>query len=105
PTANLHQPSRLLLPADGVYAVQARLDGQVYPAVLNIRVRPTFGPLRRTVEAHLLDFDGSLYRRWLVLELADCLRREQRLTGPEALRPAIAADVKRAGEVLAGSAG
>jgi len=105
PTANLHQPSRLLLPADGVYAVQARLDGQVYPAVLNIGVRPTFGALRRTVEAHLLDFDGSLYGRWLVLELVDRLRGEQRFTGPEALRQAIAADVKRAREVLAGSAG
>jgi riboflavin kinase/FMN adenylyltransferase len=102
PTANLHQPHGLLLPADGVYAVFARLDGQVYPAVLNIGVRPTFGMLRRTVEAHLLDFDQSLYGRWLVLELVDRLRGEQRFAGPEALRQAIAADVTRAREVLAG---
>src|SRR5262249_20599986 len=51
PTATAIQPSGLLPPADGVYAVRARLDGQVYPAVLNIGVRPTFGTLRRTVEA------------------------------------------------------
>jgi riboflavin kinase/FMN adenylyltransferase len=105
PTANLHQPRGLLLPADGVYAVCARLDGRTYPAVLNIGVRPTFGTLRRTVEAHLLDFDGSLYGRWLVLELVDRLRGEQRFTGPDALRQAIAADVTRAREVLAGPAG
>jgi riboflavin kinase/FMN adenylyltransferase len=105
PTANLHQPAGLLLPADGVYAVCARLDGRAYPAVLNIGVRPTFGTLRRTVEAHLLDFDGPLYGRWLVLELVDRLRGEQRFAGPEALRQAIAADVTRAREVLAGPPG
>ena len=105
PTANLHQPRGLLLPADGVYAVRARLDGRAHPAVLNIGMRPTFGTLQRTVEAHLLDFDQSLYGRWLVLELVDRLRGEQRFAGPEALRQAIAADVTRAREVLASPAG
>ena len=105
PTANLHQPRGLLLPADGVYAVRARLDGRAHPAVLNIGMRPTFGTLQRTVEAHLLDFDQLLYGRWLVLELVDRLRGEQRFAGPEALRQAIAADVTRAREVLASPAG
>ena len=105
PTANLHQRRDLLLPADGVYAVCVRLDGRTYPAVLNIGVRPTFGTLRRTVEAHLLDFDEPLYGRWLVLELVDRLRGEQRFAGPEALRQAIAADVTRAREVLGSPAG
>jgi riboflavin kinase / FMN adenylyltransferase len=105
PTANLHRRPDLLLPADGVYAVCARLDGRAYPAVLNIGMRPTFGTLQRTVEAHLLDFDQPLYGRWLVLELVDRLRGEQRFAGPEALRQAIAADVTRAREVLASPAG
>ncbi len=41
-----------------------------------------------------------LYGRWLVLELVDRLRGEQRFAGLEALRAAIAADVARAREVL-----
>lgn len=101
PTANLHQRSGVLLPADGVYAVRARVDGGSLPAVLNIGVRPTFGVLRRTVEAHVLDFDGDLYGRWLSLELVERLRGEQRFPGIDALRAAIAADVARAREVLA----
>jgi riboflavin kinase/FMN adenylyltransferase len=101
PTANLHQRAGVLLPADGVYAVRARVDGHRWPAVLNIGVRPTFGAMRRTVETYLLDFDGDLYGRWLTLELVDRLRGEQRFSGPEALRQAIAADVARAREVLA----
>jgi riboflavin kinase / FMN adenylyltransferase len=101
PTANLHQRPGLLLPADGVYAVHVLLEGRAVPAVLNIGVRPTFGTLRRTVEAFLLDYDGDLYGRWLTLELVERLRGEQRFAGPEALRQAIAADVTRAREVLA----
>ena len=101
PTANLHQHPGVLLPADGVYAVHALLDGRSVPAVLNVGVRPTFGMLRRTVEAFLLDFDGDLYGRWLTLELVERLRGEQRFAGPDALRQAIAADVARTREVLA----
>jgi riboflavin kinase/FMN adenylyltransferase len=101
PTANLHQRRGLLLPADGVYAVRARFEGRVLPAVLNVGVRPTFGVLRRAVEVFVLDFDGDLYGRWLTLDLVERLRGEQRFAGPEALRQAIAADVVRAREVLA----
>ena len=101
PTANLHQRPGLLLPADGVYAVRAALDGTVRRAVLNIGIRPTFGELRRTVEAFLLDFDADLYGRWLTLELIERLRGEQRFSGVEALRQAITDDVTRARELLA----
>jgi riboflavin kinase/FMN adenylyltransferase len=100
PTANLQRPAGLLLPADGVYAVRARLDGMSHDAVLNVGVRPTFGELRRTVEAFLLDFDGNLYGRWLTLDVVERLRGEQRFAGPEALRQAIVADVARARDVL-----
>src|SRR5689334_21124853 len=62
PTANLHVRRGLLLPADGVYAVVAQTGGTRRPGVLNIGVRPTFGGRRRTVEVHVLDFAGDLYR-------------------------------------------
>jgi riboflavin kinase/FMN adenylyltransferase len=104
PTANLHPHPRVGLPADGVYAVYAVVDGRPIPAVLNIGVRPTFGELRRTVEAHLLDWQGDLYGRWLELELVERLRGEQRFSGPAELRAAIAADVARARVALAARA-
>jgi riboflavin kinase/FMN adenylyltransferase len=104
PTANLHVRSGLVLPADGVYAVQAEVDGRRHPAVLNVGVRPTFGGRRRTIEAHLLDFDGDLYRRWMRLHLVDRLRGEMAFAGPDALKAAIAGDVAQARRVLAGGA-
>jgi riboflavin kinase/FMN adenylyltransferase len=101
PTANLYLRPRLVLPPDGVYAVTVPLDGRRVPGVLNVGVRPTFGERRRTVEVHLLDWSGDLYRRWLVVEVMERLRGEQAFAGPDALRAAIAADVARARTVLA----
>jgi riboflavin kinase/FMN adenylyltransferase len=104
PTANLHLRRGLLLPPDGVYAVGVEVDGRAHEGVLNVGVRPTFGGRRRTIEAHLLDFTGDLYRRWLVVNVIERLRGEAAFSGPEALRAAIAADVARARSVLAGEA-
>src|SRR5262249_52113125 len=104
PTANLHLRRKLLLPADGVYAVIAESAGRRHAGVMNIGVRPTFAGRRRTVEVHLLDFAGDLYRHWLVVRLIERLRGEAAFAGPEALRAAIAADVARARRVLAGGA-
>jgi len=102
PTANLHLRAGLLLPPDGVYAVGVEVDGRMREAVLNVGVRPTFAGRQRTVEVHLLDFSGDLYRRWLVVEVIERLRGEEAFGGPEALRAAIARDVARARRVLGG---
>jgi len=101
PTANLHLKPGLLIPPDGVYAISADVDGVACDGVLNVGVRPTFGGRRRTIEAHLLDFDGDLYRRWLVVRVVERLRGEATFAGPEALRAAIADDIARARRVLA----
>jgi riboflavin kinase/FMN adenylyltransferase len=104
PTANLHLRPRLLLPPDGVYAVGVVVDGATHAGVLNVGVRPTFGGRRRTVEVHLLDFEGDLYRRWMEVRFVERLRGETAFAGPDALRAAIAADVARARRVLGAEA-
>jgi riboflavin kinase/FMN adenylyltransferase len=100
PTANLHVRPGVLLPADGVYAVHARVDGAALPAVLNVGIRPTFGELRRTIEAHVLDWSGDLYGRWLELDFVARLRGEQRFDGPATLVAQIGADVAAARALL-----
>ncbi len=100
PTANLHVSPRVAVPAHGVYAVYLHTDGVARPAAVNIGVRPTFGEARRTIEAHVLDWSGDLYGRWVDLEFVARLRGEQRFDGPVALREAIANDVAHARRVL-----
>jgi riboflavin kinase/FMN adenylyltransferase len=48
PTANIRIPQGRLLPADGVYAGTAAIEGGRYPAVTNVGLRPTYPSARRT---------------------------------------------------------
>ena len=99
PTANV-EPDRPLLIPTGVYACRARVDGGMYPTVVNIGVRPTFAEQTLAVEAHLLDFSADLYDRELRLEFIRRLRGEQKFPSPEALKKQIALDVAQAREAL-----
>lgn len=103
PTANLQIASpQKLLPAHGVYAVRASTGSSEWPGVMNIGVRPTFGPGAVSVEVHLLDFQGDVYGCDLRVEVVERLRAEQRFSGVDALRAQIAADVEQARQVLQG---
>jgi len=99
PTANLELEG-LLAPADGVYAVVARvLDGepslreQRHAGVANLGVRPTVNG-GRSLEVHLLDFAGDLYGRSLRIGFVARLRGETKFPDLAALRAQIARDVE-----------
>ena len=101
PTANLALMAERVIPADGVYAGFAWVNGRRYPAVTNIGVRPSFSETARTVEAHLLDFSGDLYGVDLRLEFVERLRPEKRFEALDALVTQIRADAERAALLLA----
>ena len=73
PTANLSVPAELLVPAYGIYAGAAL----GHRAAISIGVNPHYGGDERRIEPHLLDFDGDLYGRRLVVELWRRLREER----------------------------
>ena len=100
PTANLAVSPHKLLPGDGVYAVRVRLDGTTFPGVMNIGVRPSFGGKGRSVEVHLIGFQGELYGRRIVCEVLVRLRDERPFGDVEALRDQIARDLERARAVV-----
>ena len=90
PTANLRLEADLLVPAYGIYAGAA--DG--HRAAISIGTNPHYGGAERRVEAHLLDFEGDLYGRRLVLQLWRRLREEQSFESEEELVEQIARDVE-----------
>ena len=97
PTANINTQG-LVLPPGGVYAGVAGLaglDGQTWPAALNIGSRPTVqspAPQLR-VEAHLLDFSGEIYGQELEVALVRKIRDERKFESLTALREQIDRDV------------
>jgi riboflavin kinase/FMN adenylyltransferase len=92
PTANLDTPAGVLVPKLGIYA--GFTHG--HRAAISIGTNPTYGGVERRAEAHLLDFDGDLYGRRLVVELWQHLRDEAKFTSEAELVEAIAADCGRA---------
>ncbi len=98
PTANLVPSDELVCPGHGVYAAFA--NGQ--PAAVNVGVRPTFETGRGVlVEAHLIDFEGDLYRQVLRIAFIARLRGERRFPSVEELIAQMHRDVEAARELCA----
>jgi riboflavin kinase/FMN adenylyltransferase len=95
PTANLRTANELL-PADGIYASIAIVDGACHRAVTSVGVRPTIGDGRPTVEAHLLDGDHALYGATVRLAFVKRLRGQVRFDGLDALVEQMGRDVAEA---------
>jgi riboflavin kinase / FMN adenylyltransferase len=102
PTANLALPTERFVPKTGVYACLANVEGEKWPAVTNIGVRPTFEnqPSLPQVETHLLDYSQDLYGKRLDLDFIDRLRDEQRFPNVDALVEQIQRDISLARERL-----
>lgn len=99
-TANLHFDPLRATPANGVYAVWAVVDGQRYPAVANMGVRPSFGSGDRLLEVHLLDYEGDLYGKTLTVEFVRRLRPEMRFEDINALIAQVQHDIVEARAIL-----
>jgi len=90
PTANVRVPPDLLVPAHGIYAGAA--DG--HRAATSIGVNPHYGGAELRVEAFLLDYEGDLYGRRLIVELWRRLRDERAFDSEADLVAQIARDVE-----------
>jgi len=102
PTANLLLDAAYALPAQGIFAGLACLDGAPHPAALYVGNRPTFAGDGQHVEAHLLDGPyPDLYGRDLLVHLTHKLRDDATFADADALRAQIARDVAAAREALA----
>jgi riboflavin kinase/FMN adenylyltransferase len=91
PTANLRVEPDLLVAGFGIYAGAA---GDLRAAV-SIGVNPHYGGTERRVEAFLLDWEGDLYGKRLVVELWQRLRDELTFASEAELIAQIARDVEQ----------
>lgn len=100
PTANLKVNPKLALPADGIYATRAYINGKTYPAVTNIGRNPTFGDSERSIETYIINYQGDLYGRELKIDIVERLREEKKFDSVAELKKQIAKDVERGMTIL-----
>ena len=97
PTANLSAHNEQF-PPNGVYFAEAKLEGVIYPGVVNLGYRPTVDTRKseRILEIHLFDFDHDIYGKDLEVRFIRYLRPEKKFESVEALVRQIGLDVKQA---------
>ena len=102
PTANmeLYEPLKIV-PANGVYAVEAEVLGQRHGGVCNIGTRPTVGAGNaRTIETNIFGFNDDIYGLDLRISFIERIRDEHRFSSMEDLRHQLENDRKIAEALL-----
>ena len=118
PTANIRPlDANKLIPADGVYAVWVNVvdnenedennfqfsifNSQFKKGMLNIGYRPTLNNGReRSIEVHILDFEGDLYGKAITVEFVHRLREERTFVSLDELTAQLREDRERVRELL-----
>lgn len=99
PTVNLPVPQPP--PLSGIFATKVTGAGlYAHPAVASLGRRPTVAGREWLLEAHLFDFDGDLYNRYLEIEFVAFLREEQRFEGLPSMIEQMKIDEEAARDVL-----
>ncbi|WP_406422311.1 bifunctional riboflavin kinase/FAD synthetase [Streptomyces sp. NBC_00873] len=102
PTANVETLPHTAIPADGVYAGWLNVDDEAMPAAISVGTNPQFDGTERTVEAYAIDRVGlDLYGLHVSVDFLAYVRGMQKFDSIDDLLVAMAADVKRAGELTA----
>ena len=85
-TANIdYQHSHKLLPAIGIYAVWAYVQGKQYQGMLYIGKRPTIDKTIIVVEVHIINFESDIYGEHITVEFVDKIREDHKFESLEAL--------------------
>jgi riboflavin kinase/FMN adenylyltransferase len=102
PTANLHVTEQVL-PADGIYAGYAIIDGTRHPAAITLGVAPTFAEHPYAIEAHLLDVTDNFYDKPMTLEFVQHIRPQQQFESTDVLVTQIQRDIQTIRTILSKS--
>lgn len=86
PTANIKVDIEKLLPALGIYAVEAVVDNEQFFGLLSIGRRPTFYNAGEIItEAYLFDFNRDIYGKEITVKLIERIRGEEKFNTADEL--------------------
>lgn len=100
PTINQRFDAGFVKPKKGVYASVTVVDGEEYPSVTNIGLRPSFENEDFRSETCILGFSGNLYGQDIEVRLLRYLRGEIKFDSMEALGAQIQADAEKSEEIF-----
>lgn len=99
PTANIDFKDQVL-PPNGIYAVEVKVEGEAFDGVLSIGFRPTFEGDKLQVETYLFDFQRDIYGEYLEIYPIQKLREQIKFPDQISLKEQIEKDVEHAKNIL-----
>lgn len=96
PTANIELlHGEMAVPAPGVYAITASIEGSIYEGMGNIGNNPTFNDVEHArLEVNLFNCSGDLYGKTMSVQFHKYIRAEKKFSGVEELCRQIEEDKK-----------
>lgn len=86
PTANLKLSDTYVIPRKGVYAGGVYVLDRWYCAIINIGNNPTYNYQEHlSIEAHILDFHETIYKRQIIFRFCKYLRQEKKFRNMQEL--------------------
>ena len=87
PTANfIPEEKDQLVPANGVYFIRGRINGNNLYGMCNLGVRPTFDETDFVMEVHFFDLESNnIYGKKITVEFLERIRDEKKFSNPEEL--------------------
>lgn len=99
-TANIETPPDKIIPVNGVYLVEIKIENRKYYGVMNIGVKPTFREAERTIEVHIIDFNKKIYTKKVVISIVQKIREEKYFSNTNLLKKQIENDILIANEII-----
>ena len=102
PTANIQPQEReQIIPANGIYAIQASHDSKPYNGMLSIGYNPTVSDIKELrIEVNLFNFDKQIYGDTLEIFFIKKLRDEQKFDSIETLKQQLHKDKEETLQVI-----
>lgn len=96
PTINQVYPENFVIPKYGVYATISEVNGEFYPSVTNVGVKPTIGIYQPLSETFIIGFSGNLYGSKIRVNFCRFIRPEIKFPNRDELKIQIAKDTSQA---------
>lgn len=95
PTVNIKIVKDKYSLKDGVYAGGIVLDGKQYKTLINYGARPTYSLDEKLIEAHILNYSGELYGKYITLCFTGFLREIIKFNDENGLKVQLLADLDK----------
>ena len=100
PTANLKIDKSMHTLKPGVYATQVTTKNKRYNSITNVGFNPTFNQSELNFETYIVDFNGDLYNKEIIVEFIQRIRDEIKFQNHEELTDQIKLDIEKANNIF-----